>query len=190
MRCACGLCRKRGYGRARVCRALKWVWVGVKPIRACLKQFMVCLEATWFVAALHSTPMHDPGLEEFQRPVRACVCKGASALPCLLSCCCWRRRSPAVQQPRLRAAPPPGACPPESPWCRPVLAARRACQWRRGAWSRNFCNPTWSCARRAYLVNTVERSKHELGHLFQLQLWFFSRVLTGEPRGRRSVPSL
>ena len=22
---------------------------------------MMCLEATWFVAAFHSTPMHDPG---------------------------------------------------------------------------------------------------------------------------------
>ena len=37
--------------------------MGVKPIRACLKQFMMCLEATWFVAAFHSTPMHDPGPE-------------------------------------------------------------------------------------------------------------------------------
>jgi hypothetical protein len=115
--------------------------VGVKPIRACCgvrgllccgappqglckaphgpgtcsKQIMMCLEATWFVAAFHSTPMHDPGPEEFQRPVRVCVCKGASVLPCLLSCCCWHRRSPAVQRSRLRAAPPPGACPPESP---------------------------------------------------------------------------
>ena len=40
----------------------------------CWKQFMMCLEATWFVAAFHSTPMHDPGPEEFQRPVRVCVC--------------------------------------------------------------------------------------------------------------------
>ena len=24
----------------------------------------MCLEATWFVAAFHSTPIHDPGLEE------------------------------------------------------------------------------------------------------------------------------
>ena len=47
--------------------------LGVKPIGACWKQFMMCLEATWFVAASHSTPMHDPGLEEFQRPVRVCV---------------------------------------------------------------------------------------------------------------------
>ena len=28
---------------------------------------MMRLEATWFVAAFHSTPMHDPGPEEFQR---------------------------------------------------------------------------------------------------------------------------
>ena len=30
---------------------------------------MMCLEATWFVVAFHSTPMHDPGPEEFQRPL-------------------------------------------------------------------------------------------------------------------------
>ena len=96
----------------------------------CWKQFMMCLEDTWFVAEFHSTPMHDPGLKEFQRPARVCVCKVASALPCLLSCCCWRRRPPAVRRSRLRAAPPPGACPPESPWCRPpwlLVAARRVC---------------------------------------------------------------
>ena len=29
--------------------------------------------------------------EEFQLPVRVCVCKGANVLPCLLSCRCWRR---------------------------------------------------------------------------------------------------
>ena len=100
------------------------------------QQFIMCLEDTWFVAAFHSTPMHDPGLKEVQRPARVCVCKGASLLPCLLSCCCWRRRPPVVRRSRLRAAPPPDACPPESPWCRPVVAARRACQWRRGAWLR------------------------------------------------------
>ena len=32
--------------------------------------------------------MHDPGLKEVQRPARVCVCKGASVLPFLLSCCC------------------------------------------------------------------------------------------------------
>ena len=84
---------------------------------------MMCLEDTWFVAAFHSTPMHDPGLKEVQRPARVCVCKGDSVLPFLLSCCCWRRRPPAVRRSRLRAAPPPGACPPESPWCHPVVAA-------------------------------------------------------------------
>ena len=26
---------------------------------------MMCLEDTWFVAAFHSTPMHDPGLSSF-----------------------------------------------------------------------------------------------------------------------------
>ena len=76
----------------------------------CWKQFMMRLEDTWFVAAFHSTPMHDQGPEELQRPVRVCVCKGASVLPSLLRCCCWRRRPPAVRRPRLRAAPPPGAC--------------------------------------------------------------------------------
>ena len=103
-----------------MCKALGWVGVGVKPTRACLclwsqrgplccsappqglcnaphdsgmcwKQFMMCLEDTWFVAAFYSTPMHNPGLSEVQRPARVCVCKGASVLPCLLSCCCWRR---------------------------------------------------------------------------------------------------
>ena len=58
----------------------------------CWKQFMMCLEDTWFVAAFHSNPRHDPGLKEVQRPARVCVCKGASVIPCLLSCCCWRRR--------------------------------------------------------------------------------------------------
>ena len=41
------------------------------------------------MTAFHSTPMHDPGLKEVQRPARVCVCKGASVLPCLLSCCCY-----------------------------------------------------------------------------------------------------
>ena len=102
----------------------------------CWKQFMMRLEDTWFVVAFHSTPMHDPGLEELQSPVRVCVCKGASVLPCLLGCCCWHRRPPALRRSRLRAAPPPRACPPESPWCRPAVAARRICLWRRGALSR------------------------------------------------------
>ena len=39
---------------------------------------MMCLEDTWFVAAFHFTPMHDPGLKEVQRPARVYVCKGAS----------------------------------------------------------------------------------------------------------------
>ena len=78
----------------------------------CWKQFMMRLGNTGFIAALHSTPMHDPGPEEFQRPVGVCVCRGAGELPCLLSCCCWRRRPHAVRRSRLRAAPPPGACPP------------------------------------------------------------------------------
>ena len=47
-------------------------------------------------AAFHPTPMHDLGPEELQRPARVCVCRGASVLPCLLSCCCWRRRPPTV----------------------------------------------------------------------------------------------
>ena len=81
---------------------------------------MMYLETTWFEAAFHSTPMQDPGPEEFQRPIRIFVCRAASVLPCLLSCCCWRQRPPAVRRPRLHAAPPPGACPPELPWCRPV----------------------------------------------------------------------
>ena len=34
----------------------------------------------------------------------------------------------------------------------------------------NLCHPTRSCARRAHSVNTVGRPKHELDHLFQLQL--------------------
>ena len=162
--------------------------MGVKPIRACCgvrgplccgappqelckaphdsgmcwKQFMMCLEATWFVAAFHSTPMHDPGLEELQRPIGICVFKVASVLPYLPSCCCWRRRSPAVQRSRVRATPPPGACPPESTWCRPVAAARKACQWRRGAWSRTFAT---------------------------FRLWESPHVQAGEPRGRRGVPS-
>ena len=41
---------------------------------------MMCLEATWFVAAFHPAPMHDPGPEELQRPLRVCVCKGASVV--------------------------------------------------------------------------------------------------------------
>jgi len=32
--------------------------------------------------------MHDPGLKEVRRPARVCVCKGASVIPFLLSCCC------------------------------------------------------------------------------------------------------
>ena len=66
----------------------------------------------------YSYPMHDPGLREVQRPARVCMCKGTSVLPSLLNCCCWRQRPPAVRRSRLRAAPPPDACLPESPWCR------------------------------------------------------------------------
>ena len=58
---------------------------------------MMCLEGTWFVAAFRSTPMHDPGLKEV-------VCKGASALPCLLRACCVLngplRRQAAQRGPR------------------------------------------------------------------------------------------
>ena len=82
---------------------------------------MMCLEDTWFVAAFHSTPMHDPGLKEAQRPARVGVCKGASVLPGLLSCCCWRRRPPAVRRSRLRAAPPFDACPRSHPGVAPWL---------------------------------------------------------------------
>ena len=39
----------------------------------CWKQFMMYLEDAWFVAAFHSTPMHDPGPEELQRPAWECV---------------------------------------------------------------------------------------------------------------------
>ena len=93
--------RRHGHGRARVCKAPGWVGVGVKPVRSCCgirgllccgappqglckaphdsgicwKQFTVCLGDTWFVAAFHSTPMHDPGPEEFKGPVRTCACK-------------------------------------------------------------------------------------------------------------------
>jgi len=38
---------------------------------------MMCLEDTWFVAAFRSTPMHDPGLKEVQRPARVCVHVGS-----------------------------------------------------------------------------------------------------------------
>ena len=106
------------------------------PILHMMETAMMRLENTWFVAVFHSTPMHDPGPEEFQHPARVCVCKGAIVLPCILSCCCWRRKPPAVRRSRLRAAEPLGTCPPKSPWYRPVVAARRACQWRRGAWLR------------------------------------------------------
>ena len=120
----------RGHGQVRLCKALGCGRCGcLKPIRACCvvgsafflvapprggcamaprdsgmcwKQFMMCLEEIQFVAGVHSPPMHDPGLEEFQRPVRVCECKGASVLPYLLSCCCWRRRPPAGQRSRRR----------------------------------------------------------------------------------------
>ena len=52
----------RGHGQVRLCKALGCGRCGcLKPIRACWKQFMMCLEGTWFVAAFHSTPMHDAG---------------------------------------------------------------------------------------------------------------------------------
>ena len=53
----------------------------------CWKQFMMCLEEIQFAVGVHSHPMHDPGPEELRCPVRACVCKGAGVLPCLLGCC-------------------------------------------------------------------------------------------------------
>ena len=88
----------RGHGQVRLCKALGCGRCGcLKPIRACCvvgsafflvapprggcamaprdsgmcwKQFMMCLEEIQFAAGVHSPPMHDPGLEEFQRPVR------------------------------------------------------------------------------------------------------------------------
>ena len=148
----------RGHRQVRLCKALGCGRCGcLKPIRACCvvgsafflvapprgggamaprdsgmrwKQFMMCLEEIQFVVGVHSPPMHDPGLEEFQRPVGVCMCKGAhtlwgrsrekeegvlggsakdavshgwsySVLPCLLSCCCWRRKSqPPATRPR------------------------------------------------------------------------------------------
>ena len=39
----------------------------------CSKQFMMCLEDTWFVAAFYSTPMHDPGLKRSNVQLRS-VC--------------------------------------------------------------------------------------------------------------------
>ena len=79
-------------------------------------------------------PHTRPGAEGGPTSSSGLRVKGCQLLPCLLSCCCWRRRPPAVRRSRLRAAPPPDAFPPELPWCRPVVAARRVCQWRRGAW--------------------------------------------------------
>ena len=46
-RCACGQCRERRYWRARVCKALGWVGVDVKPIRACCRaRGLLCCGAT------------------------------------------------------------------------------------------------------------------------------------------------
>ena len=115
---------ERGHGQVRLCKALGCGRCGcLKPIRACCvvgsafflvapprggcamaprdsgmcwKQFMMCLEEIQFVAGVHSPPMHDPGLEEFQRPVRVCECKGASVLPCLLS----RSSTPTTTHPK------------------------------------------------------------------------------------------
>ena len=127
-------------GRVCVCGVRGPLCCGAPPCNAphdpgmCWKQFMMCLEGTWFVAAFHSAPMHDPGLKEVQRPARVCVCKGASALPCLLSCCCCARRQVpiALSARRVLGCRPeplpmpatgrtswlrvgPGACPPVPP---------------------------------------------------------------------------
>ena len=80
---------------------------------------MMCLEDTWYVAAFGSTPMHDPELKEVRRPARVCVCKGASVLPCLLSCPQATRRAANtfLCHPQRRSAfrlsylPPTAPCP-------------------------------------------------------------------------------
>jgi len=175
------LCKALDCGRCgclkpiRACCVVKSAFFLVAPPRGgfamaprdsgmCWKQFMMCLEEVWFVAMIHLrffnlTPMHDPGRRRNSRPCDGPArARDASVPPFLLSCCCWRRRPPAARRSRLRAAPPPGACLPESPWCRPVVAARRACQWRRGGAVTSLCHPARSCARCAHSVNTVGSS--------------------------------
>ena len=46
--------------------------VGVKPIRACWKHFVICLEATWFAAAFYSTPMRGTAGWGIYQPVGIC----------------------------------------------------------------------------------------------------------------------
>ena len=67
---------REGAWRARVCRALGWVGVGVRPtVHDASGAYLIC----GGLLASHSTPMHDPGQnQEFQRPVWVCVCKGAA----------------------------------------------------------------------------------------------------------------
>ena len=70
-----------------------------------------------------------------------------------------------------------------------TLVSPRGCRTKGLPMAKGLCHPARSCARRAHSVNTIGRSKHEPGHLFQLQLCGSSHVLTGEPRGWRGVPS-
>jgi hypothetical protein len=143
---------------ARVCKALEWIGVGVKlTVHDALGGYLVCGGLSFYP---HARPGAEPGVQTSSLGLRV---QGCQCTNCLLSCFCWRRRPPAVRRPRLRAAPPPGACPPGSPWRRLVVATRRACQRRVVM---NLCYPTRPCARRANSMNTVGRSKHELDPLF------------------------
>ena len=119
---------------------------------------MMRLENTWFVAAFHSTLMHDPGPEEFQRPARVCVCRGASVRPCLLSCCCGVEDRPPFgdfgcalrHRPALVLRSNPGV----DPWLPHEELANGE-----GSSVTRFFNPARSGARNAHSVNTAGRPK-------------------------------
>ena len=75
------------------------------------------------LSAFHSTPMHDPGQnQESQRPVRVCVCKGASALttlpPQLLLLASMTARRSATSSARCATAQrlSSGVSPGVAPW--------------------------------------------------------------------------
>jgi len=159
--------------------------VGVKPIKACCgargplccgappqglckaphdpgicwKQLMMCLEATWFVAAFLSTPMHDPGPEECQRPVRVCVNTGSqcATLPPQLLAVVGVEIRPPFSDPGCALRHRPAPVLPGHPGVAPRLPDEGLAMAKGGVVT-SLCHPARFCARRAHSVNSVGRS--------------------------------
>ena len=122
----------------------------------CWKQFMMCLEETWFVAAFHSTPMHDLGAEggpTSSSGLRVEGCQCTTLPPQLLLASKTARRS-AISAARCATSRRLSSG--------VTLVSPRGCRTKglpmaKGGVVTSLCHPARSCARCAHSVNTVGR---------------------------------